>query len=101
MGEENEIMNRKLRSRTCMKAVIESIYSPCNGVVEEVLINENSYVYEWEKLLIIRNNNGILEEVAVGISGNVLSVDVVLGQEVDMNTVLCKVEDDLLITGCE
>lgn len=84
-----------------MKAVIESIYSPCNGVVEEVLINENSYVYEWEKLLIIRNNNGILEEVAVGISGNVLSVDVVLGQEVDMNTVLCKVEDDLLITGCE
>ncbi|ENQ3108460.1 hypothetical protein ACEOWJ_004608 [Bacillus cereus] len=84
-----------------MKAVIESIYSPCNGVVEEVLINENSYVYEWEKLLIIRNNNGILEEAVVGISGNVLSVDVVVGQEVDMNTVLCKVEDDLLITGCE
>ncbi|SFD62036.1 hypothetical protein SAMN04488168_1597 [Bacillus sp. 491mf] len=84
-----------------MKAVIESIYSPCNGVVEEVLINEKSYVYEWEKLLIIRNNNGILEEAAVGISGNVLSVDVVVGQEVDMNMVLCKVEDDLLITGCE
>ncbi|MEI4803307.1 MULTISPECIES: hypothetical protein [unclassified Bacillus (in: firmicutes)] len=84
-----------------MKAVIESIYSPCNGVVEEVLINEKSYVYEWEKLLIIRNNKGILEEAAVGISGNVLSVDVVVGQEVDTNTVLCKVEDDLLITGCE
>ncbi|MFI8708496.1 hypothetical protein ACIGHG_15785 [Bacillus sp. NPDC077411] len=84
-----------------MKAVIESIYSPCNGVVEEVLINEKSYVYEWEKLLIIRNNKGILEEAAVGISGNVLSVDVVVGQEVDTNTILCKVEDDLLITGCE
>ncbi|MGG0185918.1 hypothetical protein [Bacillus rhizoplanae] len=84
-----------------MKAVIESICSPCNGVVEEVLINETSYVYEWEKLLIIRNNKGLLEEVAVGISGNILSVDVVVGQEVDTNTVLCKLKDDFLITGCE
>lgn len=101
MGEENEILNRKVRSRACMKAVIESICSPCNGVVEEVLINETSYVYEWEKLLIIRNNKGLLEEVAVGISGNILSVDVVVGQEVDTNTVLCKLKDDFLITGCE
>lgn len=64
-------------------------------------VNESSYVYEWEKLMLIRKNNGELEKVAVGISGNIRLVNVEIGQKISADTLLVKLEDDLLITGCE
>ncbi len=69
--------------------------------VEEIFVNESSYVYEWEKLMMIRKNNGELEKVAVGISGNIRLVNVVVGQQIHTGTLLVRLEDDLLITGCE
>lgn len=84
-----------------MKAMIEEIYSSYNGKVEEVFIDEASYVYEWEKLMTIRKNDGTLETVAVGISGHIRSVNIEVGQEIDLDTLLLKLEDDLLVTGCE
>lgn len=59
------------------------------------------YVYEWENLMMIRKNNGELEKVAVCISGNIRLVNVVAGQQINTDTLLVKLEDDLLITGCE
>lgn len=84
-----------------MKDVIENVYSPCHGVIEEILVQQSSYVYEWEKLFVIKKSDGTLEEAAVGVSGNILAVEVTLGQEVNEQTLLCKLEDDWLITGCE
>ena len=84
-----------------MKTRIEKIYSSYEGKVEEIFVNESSYVYEWEKLMMIRKNNGELEKVAVGISGNIRLVNVVAGQQINTNTLLVTLEDDLLITGCE
>ncbi|WP_242224638.1 hypothetical protein [Bacillus cereus group sp. BfR-BA-01380] len=84
-----------------MKDVIQNVYSPCNGVIEEVFVQQSSYVYEWEKLFLIKKSDGTLEEVAIGVSGDILSVEVKLGQEVNEQTLLCKLEDDWLITGCE
>ncbi|MDM5187032.1 hypothetical protein QUF99_06655 [Bacillus sp. DX4.1] len=84
-----------------MKAIIEEIYSPCTGKVEEVLVDESSYVYEWEKLVIVRKNDGTLKKIAVGISGHIRSVNIDVGQEVNVNTMLCSLEDDRVITGCE
>ena len=84
-----------------METRIEEIYSSCTGIVEEIFINESSYVYEWEKLMMIRKNDGELEKIAVGISGNIRLVNVEVGQEIDADTLLVKLEDDLLITGCE
>ena len=81
--------------------MIEEIYSSYNGKVEEVFIDEASYVYEWEKLMTIRKNDGTLETVAVGISGHIRSVNIEVGQEIDLDTLLLKLEDDLLVTGCE
>ena len=46
-------------------------------------------------------NNGELEKVAVGISGNIRLVNVVVGQQIHTGTLLVRLEDDLLITGCE
>ena len=84
-----------------METRIEEIYSSCTGIVEEIFINESSYVYEWEKLMMIRKNNGELEKIGVGISGNIRLVNVEVGQNIDADTLLVKIEDDLLITGCE
>ncbi|MES5868374.1 hypothetical protein FC699_06335 [Bacillus wiedmannii] len=84
-----------------MKTRIEEIYSSYEGKVEEIFVNESSYVYEWENLMMIRKNNGELEKVAVGISGNIRLVNVVAGQQINTDTLLVKLEDDLLITGCE
>ncbi|EEL52190.1 hypothetical protein CN373_21245 [Bacillus cereus] len=84
-----------------MKAMIEEIYSSYNGKVEEIFIDEASYVYEWEKLMTIRKNDGTLETVAVGISGHIRSVNIEVGQDIDVDTLLLKLEDDLLVTGCE
>lgn len=84
-----------------MKTRIEEIYSSYEGTVEEIFVNESSYVYEWEKLMMIRKSNGELEKVAIGISGNIRLVNVVVGQQINIDTLLVKLEDDLLITGCE
>ncbi|EJQ44925.1 MULTISPECIES: hypothetical protein [Bacillus] len=84
-----------------MKTRMEEIYSSYEGKVEEIFVNESSYVYEWENLMMIRKNNGELEKVAVGISGNIRLVNVVAGQQINTDTLLVKLEDDLLITGCE
>ncbi|HFT2186248.1 hypothetical protein BHL21_14915 [Bacillus cereus] len=84
-----------------MKTRIEEIYSSYEGKVEEIFINESSYVYEWEKLLMIRKNDGELKKIAVGISGNIRLVNVEVGQEISEDTLLVQLEDDLLITGCE
>jgi len=84
-----------------MKTRMEEIYSSYEGKVEEIFVNESSYVYEWENLMMIRKNNGELEKVAVGISGNIRLVNVVVGQQINTDILLVKLEDDLLITGCE
>ncbi len=45
-----------------MKTRMEEICSSYEGKVEEIFVNESSYVYEWEKLMMIRKNNGELEK---------------------------------------
>ncbi|MED3085991.1 hypothetical protein COL24_14230 [Bacillus toyonensis] len=84
-----------------MEMRIEEVYSSYEGKIEEIFVNESSYVYEWEKLMMVRKNNGELEKVAVGISGNIRLVNVEVGQKINTDTLLVKLEDDLLITGCE
>lgn len=96
-----KILKCEIGSRFYMKTRMEEIYSSYEGKVEEVFVKESSYVYEWEKLMMIRKNNGELEKVAIGISGNIRLVNVVVGQQINTDTLLVKLEDDLLITGCE
>ncbi|MDF9451006.1 hypothetical protein [Bacillus toyonensis] len=84
-----------------METRIEEVYSSYEGKIEEIFVNESSYVYEWEKLMMVRKNNGELEKVAVGISGNIRLVNVEVGQKINTDILLVKLEDDLLITGCE
>ena len=50
-----------------MKTRIERFASSYEGKVEEIFINESSYVYEWEKLLMIRKNDGELKKLQSGL----------------------------------
>lgn len=84
-----------------MEAREEAIYSPCSGTVEKVLANENDYVYEWEKLFLIKAANGRFEEVSIGISGYITSLRVKKGQPIALNTELATIKDDFNITGSD
>ncbi|WP_163528858.1 hypothetical protein [Halobacillus ihumii] len=84
-----------------MRQHVEAVYSPCHGKIEEILIQKNDYVYEWEKLFFVRNHDGLLEEIRIGTSGLIASLEVLENQEVNTNTILATVKDDLNITGSD
>jgi acetyl/propionyl-CoA carboxylase alpha subunit len=84
-----------------LKEVIEAIYSPCCGKIETLFVNRDSYVYEWEKLMLIHTTDNDLVEVRAGVSGHVVSLEVIEKQSITNETLLIKVKDDLLITGSE
>jgi biotin carboxyl carrier protein len=81
--------------------VYECIYSPCSGRIDKVLTGESNHVYEWEKLFVIKKNNGSTEEISVGISGHITSLHVKEGEVVKPLTVLATIQDDLIITGSD
>ncbi|WP_257346796.1 hypothetical protein [Pseudalkalibacillus decolorationis] len=83
-----------------MKEIFQTVFSPCNGIVEKVFVNESSYVYEWETLFLIRTSEET-EEISIGVSGSIISVEIAEGQEVYPETVLLTVRDDLRITGSD
>ncbi|UOQ92369.1 hypothetical protein MUO14_18140 [Halobacillus shinanisalinarum] len=84
-----------------MKQNMETVYSPCNGKVEKILIRKNDYVYEWEKLFVVKDKDGLLEEIKIGTSGLIASLEVLENQEVNTHTVLATVKDDFNITGSD
>jgi acetyl/propionyl-CoA carboxylase alpha subunit len=84
-----------------LSVVEEAIFSPCSGTIETVLTEENNHVYEWEKLLLIKTHNGRIEEISIGISGYITYLPVKKGQQVNSQTVLAIIQDDMKITGSD
>lgn len=81
--------------------MIEAIYSPCCGKIQTLYVSKDSYVYEWEKLIVIDTPDNNKVEVRAGVSGHVVSMEVTKEQNVTKETLLIKVRDDMIITGCE
>ncbi len=84
-----------------MKTRMEEICSSYEGKVEEIFVNESSYVYEWEKLALIETIDKQKVEIKVGISGYIESLEVVEGQAIADQKLLITMRDDLLITGSD
>ncbi|QHE50910.1 biotin/lipoyl-containing protein [Pontibacillus sp. HMF3514] len=84
-----------------MKEVFQHVYSPCDGFVKKVFVTPSSYVYEWEKLFVIETNENKEVEVSIGVSGNITSVEISQGQNVEQNTILTTLRDDFVITGSD
>lgn len=79
----------------------EMIVSPCHGVIEKVSIHENERIYEWESLFTIKTAEGEFEEVRVGLSGIINSLEIDTGDEVLPGMVLAFVKEDLMVSGSD
>ncbi|MGG7622272.1 hypothetical protein [Bacillus coreaensis] len=79
----------------------EFVVSSVSGKVEEVAIEVHSRIYEWEKLFTIRTENGHLETVSVGLSGEIISIEVKAGDSIIPGMVLAFIKDDLIPTGSD
>jgi biotin carboxyl carrier protein len=80
---------------------IQMITSPYYGIVEKVLIENTSHIYEWEPLFFIKTLTGEYKTIAVAVSGYITSVEVKQGDLVNLNTPLALLQDDLLVTGSD
>ncbi|RBW67274.1 biotin/lipoyl-containing protein [Bacillus taeanensis] len=83
-----------------MKQVIEAVYSPCHGEVEEVYVKLGAHVYEWETLFAIKTVEQI-EEVSIGVSGKILKLTIQKGDIVKPDMILAELEDDFVISGSD
>lgn len=79
----------------------EFVVSAVSGKIEEVAIEVHSRIYEWEKLFTIRKEDGHLETVSVGLSGEVISIEVKTGDCIIPGMVLAFIKDDLITTGSD
>ncbi|WP_078408944.1 hypothetical protein [Priestia abyssalis] len=77
----------------------EIVVSPSYGTIEEIFIEPNHRIYEWEPLFIIKTENGTLEQLAVGISGIINTINVKKGDSVLPGTVLVHIKADHFIVG--
>ncbi|MGP7816002.1 hypothetical protein [Niallia sp. 01092] len=77
------------------------ILSPFEGMVDQILIQENAYFYEWETILTVKTNGGEIKDIAVPFSGSVVSLLVKPGDKISIQTKLASLQDDLLVTGCD
>ncbi|MGO4886226.1 hypothetical protein ACJ2A9_00580 [Anaerobacillus sp. MEB173] len=80
---------------------IHTVVSPFKGTVEKIFIKQNSYIYEWEKLFLIKTIEGNLQEVSIGASGIITSLYVNEGDKVTSDMILAYLKDDLIITGSD
>jgi biotin carboxyl carrier protein len=72
-----------------------------NGTIEQVYIQENSYVYEWEKLFLLKTLDGKLIDISIGASGYISEVHVTVRDHVTKNSILAVLQDDFIISGSD
>ncbi|MDF0729088.1 hypothetical protein PY093_21000 [Cytobacillus sp. S13-E01] len=84
-----------------MNLPIYKIDSPVDGTVEKVYVEDNSYLYEWEQLFLLKASDGRLQYITIGISGYITSLMVKEGDKVSKNTILALLKDDYIISGSD
>ncbi|CAM3432308.1 hypothetical protein [Cytobacillus oceanisediminis] len=77
------------------------IISPCQGRVERVEITNESRIYEWDPLFYIKTPEGHVEVIQIGVSGEIESLEVQVGEAVIPGMVLAYIKEDLYVTGTD
>ncbi|CAH0188641.1 hypothetical protein SRABI96_01616 [Peribacillus sp. Bi96] len=80
---------------------VDVILSTCDGRVEKISISKNSRFYEWEQLFHIKKEDGRVEIIDIGLSGEVESLEVMEGEKVVAGEVLAYFKEDLFVTGSD
>lgn len=71
----------------------EMILSPCDGMLEKILIHQEADIQRCSTIFKIKKSDGTLYEVKKSYRGNLLSVEVKEGDEILKGMVLAYVED--------
>ncbi|HEY9578071.1 MAG TPA: hypothetical protein VIR64_10390 [Pseudobacillus sp.] len=79
----------------------ELIISPYQGVIQQILVKEKTRIYEWEPLFIIKEKEGVLYSVMMGVSGEIQSIEVQEGDDVLPSMVLAYVKEELVVSPCD
>jgi hypothetical protein len=77
------------------------VLSSCHGKVERVEITNESRIYEWDPLFYIKRPDGRVEVIKTGVSGEIESLEVHVGEEVIPGMVLAYIKEDLFVTGSD
>lgn len=77
------------------------VLSPFYGRIEKISIKRESRIYEWEPLFQIQTDEGTVETIYTGISGEIQSLEVQEGDKVIPGMVLAYVKEDLYVTGSD
>ncbi|MFK2826263.1 hypothetical protein QYG89_11360 [Bacillus sp. B190/17] len=79
----------------------EMITSPYTGIIQNVLVRKHSRVYEWEPLFLIKDEEGNLLTIKVGVSGEIKSLEVQEGDHVIPGMVLAYIKEELVVSACD
>ncbi|WP_209124137.1 hypothetical protein [Alkalihalobacillus sp. BA299] len=71
------------------------------GVVEEIFIEQGSFVYEWEPLFLIKAKDGKCHKIQMSSSGYISTLNVEVEQQVSINSELAILQEDCLPCGCD
>ncbi|MDV2686315.1 hypothetical protein RYX56_18260 [Alkalihalophilus lindianensis] len=77
------------------------IHSPSNGLIKEIFVQTNDFVYEWENLIIIENKEGDLVPVQLSSSGYIESLNVDKNRFIMKDTIIGYLVEDLLPCGSD
>lgn len=77
------------------------VISPFSGKVQKISIKSESRIYEWEPLFKIKTDEGRIETIHTGLSGEVESLEVQEGDYVIPGMVLAYIKEDLFVTGSD
>lgn len=72
-----------------------------SGMVEEIMVREGEFVYEWEPLFSIKTKTGALIKVKLGASGKITTIKVSPGEQVITDMTLAILEEDIKPSGCD
>jgi len=77
------------------------VISPVYGKVESVSVQEEARIYEWDALFQIKGINGSIQPIRTGVSGEIQSLEVQVGDRVIPGMVLAYIKEDLFVTGSD
>lgn len=77
------------------------VHSPVYGIVEEITIKDANRICESEPLFRIKTEQGTIEMVQTGMSGEIESLEVEIGDEVIPGMVLAYIKEDVFVTGID
>lgn len=77
------------------------VLSTCHGIIEEAKIDKDSRIYEWEPLFYIKTPDGLTQVIHQGISGEVVSLEVIKGDKVVPGMVLAYIKEDFFVSASD